>query len=172
VPNDFYATPGWCTRALIPHRPRPPKLIWEPAAGNGAIVGALESAGHQVIGTDITTGDDFLLRTTAPPGVDALISNPPFRLGAEFIRHALKLMESPRGTVAMLLRIDHDSAKTRGDIYDHRTFCKKVVLLDRIRWFEGSTGAPSFNHCWMVFDWQHEGPPSIAYAAAATKAQP
>jgi hypothetical protein len=152
-------TPAWCTRALLPHLPRSPKVIWEPAAGNGAIVNAL-----QAIGTDISAGDDFLLRSALPPGVDAVVTNPPFRLATQFIRHALKLMESPRGMVSMLLRIDFDSAKSRADIFDHPAFAKKVVLRDRIRWFEGSTGAPSFNHCWQIWDWQHEGPPTIAYA--------
>jgi hypothetical protein len=152
VPNDFYATPEWCARALVPHLPRPPKIIWEPAAGNGAISNVLESMGHQVIASDVDRGDDFLLRPALPPGVDCILTNPPFRLGAEFIRHVLKLMESPRGTVATLLRVDFDSAKTRADIFDHQAFAKKVVLRDRIRWFEGSTGAPSFNHAWMIWD--------------------
>jgi hypothetical protein len=120
----------------------------------------------------ITTGDDFPLRSTLPPGVDCVITNPPFRLGAEFIRHALKLMESPRGMVAMLLRIDFDSAETRADIFDHPAFAKKVVLRDRIRWFEGSTGAPSFNHAWFLWDWQHQGPPTIAYACQLVARSP
>jgi hypothetical protein len=71
----------------------------------------------------------------------------------------------------MLLLIDFGSAKTRADIFDHPAFAKKVVLRDRIRWFEGSTGAPSFNHCWMIWDWRHQGPPTIAYACQALAKQ-
>jgi hypothetical protein len=43
-------------------------------------------------------------------------------------------------------------------------FAKKVVLTRRIRWFENSTGSPSFNHCWMILDREHHGPPTLAYA--------
>jgi hypothetical protein len=44
-------------------------------------------------------------------------------------------------------------------------FSKKVVLTKRIRWFEDSNGSPSFNHCWMIWDRQHRGPPTLAYAS-------
>jgi hypothetical protein len=44
-------------------------------------------------------------------------------------------------------------------------FAKKVVLTKRIRWFEDSVGSPSFNHCWMIWDRQHRGPPTLAYAS-------
>jgi hypothetical protein len=46
-PYDFYATPSWCTAALIPLLPRIPKLVWEPAAAaateqyNAPILGPL-----------------------------------------------------------------------------------------------------------------------------------
>jgi hypothetical protein len=47
-------------------------------------------------------------------------------------------------------------------------FAKKVVLTKRIRWFEDSNGSPSFNHCWMIWDRQHRGPPTLAYARPRT----
>jgi hypothetical protein len=47
-------------------------------------------------------------------------------------------------------------------------FAKKVVLTKRIRWFEDSNGSPSFNHCWMIWDRQHRGPPTLAYASEKT----
>jgi hypothetical protein len=28
----------------------------------------------------------------------------------------------------------------------------------------GSNGSPSFNHCWMIWDRQHGGPATLAYA--------
>lgn len=59
---DFYPTPKECVYALvdflgIPHDAR----IWEPACGEGAIINALGDRGyHNVFGTDIQTGTDFL----------------------------------------------------------------------------------------------------------------
>ena len=68
--------------------------------------------------------------------------------------------------VAMLLRADFDHAATRTHLFaDCPMFAKKVVLTKRIRWFEDSNGSPSFNHCWMIWDRQHLGEPTLAYAS-------
>jgi len=69
------------------------------------------------------------------------------------------------GLIAMLLRTDFDRAKTRRHLFgDCVTFAKKLVLTKRIRWFEGSSGSPSFNHAWYLWDARHCGPPTLAYA--------
>jgi hypothetical protein len=60
---DRYDTPLWVTEALIPHLPRLPTFIWEPACGSGQMVNVL-GAHTPVKGTDIETelcgnlGDD------------------------------------------------------------------------------------------------------------------
>jgi hypothetical protein len=168
-PLDGYETPEWVTEALIPHLPRVPALVWEPAAGTGKMVTVL--ARHALVhATDITAGVDFL---TAPPvpDCDGIITNPPFALAARVIEHALALMEPCGGIVAMLLRVDFDSAKTRRHLFaDCPAFAGKLVLTRRITWFEGGTSSPSFNHCWMTWDWRHRGPPTLAYALASETA--
>ena len=69
----------------------------------------------------------------------------------------------------MLLRTDFDHAASRAHLFaDCAMFAKKVVLTKRIRWFENSNGSPSFNHCWMIWDRQHRGPPTLAYASERT----
>jgi hypothetical protein len=142
-------------------------LIFEPACGDGAIVDALTSMGLQVISSDIATGDDFLQRAAAPPGVDCIWSNPPFALATEFIEHALQLMEPVGGMVVMLTRATFDSARGRRHLFkDHPAFCKKVVLLKRIVWFEPAIASPSVDHSWLIWDHQHVGPPQLAYADA------
>jgi hypothetical protein len=66
----------------------------------------------------------------------------------------------------MLLRTDFDHAASRRHLFaDCAMFAKKVVLTKRIRWFEDSNGSPSFNHCWMIWDRQHHGPPTLTYAS-------
>jgi len=102
--SDLYETPAPATRALLREFRVPRTKIWEPAAGPGAIVSVLQSAGFKVIATDKYRyagqpgGRDFLrerrlLATT-------IISNPPYgeivdgkrkNLVDRFIRHALKL---------------------------------------------------------------------------------
>jgi hypothetical protein len=158
---DLYETPAWVTAALLPHLPGV-RSVWEPAAGSGKMVEALRSGGFAVEASDITTGDNFLQATDAR-GCDGIVSNPPYSDAAQFIEHALKL-DGVR-IVAMLLRCDFDHANSRRHLFaDCPVFAKKLVLTRRIRWFEGSNGSPSFNHAWFLYDHQHSGPPTLAYA--------
>jgi hypothetical protein len=162
IPLDLYETPSWCVDALIPHLPRFTGRVLEPACGSGKMVRALRLHNFDVIGSDIAQGEDFLQQEPATD-IRAVISNPPYDLAQEFIEHALSF-DTVR-IVAMLLRIDFDSAATRRHLFaDCKAFAKKVVLTKRIRWIEGSTGSPSFNHAWFVHDRRHRGPPTIAYA--------
>lgn len=166
--RDLYETPEWVTKALLPHLPRQPVHIWEPAEGSGKMARALQECGALITGTDIATGGDFLKLGIVALMIDAVITNPPYELATEFCEHALRIMEARNGLVAMLLRTDFDHAKTRSHLFrDCPAFAKKVVLTKRIQWFEPEPGAkgksPSFNHCWMIWDWKHSGPPTIAY---------
>ena len=95
---DLYELPPIAVRALL-RVERIPLKIWEPAAGNGPIVRVLEAAGHRVVATDITTGTKFLACWT--PCAEAIVTNPPYRLAAQFAAHAIKLYPY----VAMLLRL-------------------------------------------------------------------
>jgi hypothetical protein len=160
--RDLYETPEWVTRALVPHIPDRVRSIWEPACGSGKMVGALAGTGT-IWGSDIDTGEDFLAHPNADE-FEAIITNPPYALATEFIEHATRLMSRPLGMVAMLLRTDFDHAKSRQRLFAlHPAFAKKVVLTKRIKWFEDSKGQPSFNHAWFIWDWKHEGPPTLAY---------
>jgi hypothetical protein len=173
-PNEAYYTPHWVTHALLPHiKMWPDSLAYDPAAGTRMIVRAINEAGvgFPCIGTDVTddNGDDFLQLKKAPPKCRAIITNPPYRQAEAFIRHALELMQPRRGLVAMLLRTDYDHAATRRDLFDW-PFAMRIVLTKRIRWIAESTGSPSFNHVWLVWNWKHHGPPIIKYAPQQEKA--
>lgn len=158
LPDDRYETPEWVTEALLDHLPRRPLRIWEPACGSGKMVRELMRNGYHASGSDISTGCDFL-RCEATDA-DAVITNPPYLLATEFIKHARKLVP----TVAMLLRTDFDHAKTRQYLFGKcDEFYKKVVLTKRIRWIEDSKGQPSFNHAWFIWDRGYFGPPQLAY---------
>ena len=151
---DQYETPSWVTLALVPHLPEISGVIWGPACGGGRMVAALRQAGFEVIGTDIADGVDFLHRPPPTRDIGAIITNPPYALAREFIERALHF-DGVR-VVAMLLRTDFDHPATRSHLFTGcPMFAKKVMLTKRIRWFEDSTGSPSFNHCWMIWDRQH-----------------
>lgn len=167
-PHDLYQTPHWCTEVLLAHLPEPSGLIWEPACGDGQMVNVLKGR-TDVIATDITRGSDFLLAKSAHPDISEIITNPPYgsrgTLAHKFIRHALALTKAQRGKVAMLLRVDFDSAKTRSDVFgNHPAFARKIVLRKRIQWFGKGKNGSSENHAWFVWDWSHSGSPTIGYA--------
>jgi hypothetical protein len=129
---------------------------------------ALRQADFDVIGTDIADGVDFLHHPPPAPDIGAVITNPPYALARQFIERALHC-DGVR-VVAMLLRTDFDHAATRAHLFaDCQMFAKKVVLTKRIRWFKDSNGSPSFNHCWMIWDRQHRGSPTLAYASGLAR---
>jgi len=165
LPDDLYETPAWVTAALTSHM-KGVQYIWEPACGKGSMAKALAGwPGVRVRATDKAKGIDFL--SVAHCHHDAVITNPPYSHAQEFITHALKLTKPHNGRVAMLLRIDYDSARSRQHLFGRcRAFAKKLVLTSRIRWIAGSTGSPSFNHAWFIWDWKHAAtgaPPALAY---------
>lgn len=164
-PDEDYPTPDWVAAAIAGYLRVRALHIWEPAAGNGALADALVDRGFGVI----PTTDNFLARAVPPDSrIDAIVTNPPYgddRRGGQacsFIRHALSFEVA---IVAMLLRIDFDSAKSRVWLFrDNPRFAGKITLLHRIQWFPGDSG-PSDNHAWFLWDRAHRGPPWIEYAA-------
>ena len=163
--RDLYETPAWVTFALIEKLPfMNERSIWEPACASGKMVDAMKARGLEVDGTDIAGDPSIDFLGCGACHCSAIITNPPYEKAQEFIWQALSLMRPNQGLVAMLLRTDFDHAKTRADLFaEHRAFAKKIVLTKRIRWFEDSAGSPSFNHAWFIWDWQHQGPPTLAY---------
>jgi hypothetical protein len=133
--DDLYETPLVAVRALLrveslPHR------IWEPACGPGSIVNVLRAAGHEVFASDLvdygcpdsTSRIDFLMERTTPTGVEAIVTNPPFKLAAEFVAHALGLV--PR--VAMLLRLGFLESERRTEILESRALARVHVFRNRL----------------------------------------
>ena len=187
--HDLYATPEWVTSALLPHLPGLDEA-WEPAAGDGSMARALRESGVAVIATELAPlagfpilasgrfvglhkagfgpiyrQDFFDARFPLKPNI---VSNPPFTRCQEFVEHALALTQPEQGRVAILQKMDWDSANGRKHIFeDHPAWCKKVVLTKRIVWFLEPNGkpkaSPSENHCWLIWNWNHQGPATIAY---------
>ena len=191
--RDLYETPEWVTEALIDHLPRITGQVWEPAAGNGRMAAVL--ARHfNIIASDIELpqvgvpclGGERITQMLVPgvgpiyrhdffhaPLTDAgaIITNPPFSQGicTRFVERAIGLVQGRLGVVAILQRVDWDSAITRSHLFaDHPAWARKLVLRRRIAWFVEANGkpkaSPSENHAWYIWDWLHRGPPQIAYA--------
>ena len=164
--NNDYPTPTWVTDAVVPHIRSLAKHMWECAVGSGQMVDPLRNAGFHVVATDIVSGVDFLKCNALPSdGIQLILTNPPYSHAQSFIEHALALTKPVNGAAAMLLRCDFDHAKSRRHLFaDCSAFAKKIILTKRIVWFDRPGAAPSFNHAWFVWDWQHKGKPAIEYA--------
>jgi len=179
--NDLYETEPWAVDAVIRslvqlHLWQEGSVIWEPSAGNHAMVRSFKGAGAgTVITSDIceytrphTALFDFL-SDTQPSFVPAsynIITNPPYgrqnRLAVKYARRALHLCS---GFVALLLTAKFDFGNTRTDLFaNNPRFRAKVTLLDRISWAgNGETGTE--DHAWYI--WGPTGapnaPPTILY---------
>lgn len=167
--HDLYQTPAVAVSALLRVEALPLKL-WEPCAGRGAIVRVLRDAGHQVLASDLIDydepthfhGRDFLLERGIPQGCEAIVTNPPYRLGQEFVAHALELC--PR--VIMLLRLAFYESDRRSGILENRglarvhTFRKRLPMMHRDGW-EGKKGNSGMAFAWFVWDRAHSGPTEL-----------
>lgn len=170
--NDLYQTEPWATEALLRHSPVAGLSVWEPAAGNHAIVRVLRLHGASVFTSDIATYDvehdhifDFLngFQAGPPSFFDAIITNPPYGKGnRDAVRFAELALDRCSGTVALLLTAKFDFGKTRRHLFaDNPRFMAKIALLDRISWAgNGETGTE--DHAWYVW-----GPGSYADATMA-----
>jgi hypothetical protein len=167
IPDERYETvEPWPVLALLSQLPDI-GWAWDPADdGSGHLIATLHRQGIKAVGS----GPDFLSTTTLPmAGVTDIITNPPLganhrgELAVAFIEHALRL---PVRRIAMLLPIDFDSAISRQHLFRFcSAFTGKIVLLNRIRWIVGSTGSPSTNHCWALWDHANVDAPTIRYVS-------
>lgn len=118
--SDFYPTPSEVTYALV-NSPAAHLFsgmtIWEPACGEGHMSMVIESCGFETVSTDIAKGSygigliDFM-KTRERHG-DFIITNPPFSLAEEFIKHSIEL----GGNFALLLKSQYWHAKKRYDLF-------------------------------------------------------
>lgn len=162
--DDFYATPEPAVWALIRHKPLP-SVIWEPACGDGAIVRPLRAAGHRVIATDLVDWGcpdskpriDFLMEKSAPQGVQAIITNPPFKLAEEFVAQARRLCP----LVIMLLRLAFLESERRrslldeGDLARVYVFRKRLPFMHRHDYTGPKRGNSGMAFAWFVWDRDH-----------------
>ena len=146
-PDDYYSTPAWATRAILPHLNLTGR-IFEPAAGKGAIVTELLRAGvspdnlyanelnpdrakicEEAAEVETERGDfltfDFGWRGHAK----LIITNPPYLLAQEFILRAKEFADPNHGEVAMLLRVNFLSGLERQTFW--RTHPAHVFVLPK-----------------------------------------
>ena len=167
--NDCYETPIEATQALLKCEGLPHK-IWEPACGPGAIVYGLRNAGHHVFASDLVdygcpdsrSGIDFLMEYQ-PQDVEAIVTNPPFKNGGDFVRKGLELC--PR--VIILQRLAFLEGESRSDILDSgqlarvHVFRNRLPMMHRYGWEGPKLGNTMAAYAWFVWHRDYNGPALI-----------
>jgi hypothetical protein len=158
---DAYFSPPEAVHSLLrieaDHLPR---CIWEPAAGDGAIVRPLRQAGHDVVASDIAgyglaecdTGVDYL---RAPPreGVEGIVTNPPYKLARRFVEKAVS--EVPY--VALLLRTNFLESTSRLPFFKKYQparlwiSSRRLPMMHRHGW-QGPRAPSNTCFAWFVWD--------------------
>jgi hypothetical protein len=163
--DDLYETPSIATEKLL-RAEKLPSYIWEPACGRGAIASVLTAEGHKVCSSDLVdygegyAGIDFLMERKLPEHCTAIVTNPPYKLGNEFVRHAIELCP----LVIMLLRLAFLESESRADLINRlsrvHVFGRRLPMMHRHGW-EGKKINSGMAFAWFVWDRNHLGPTTL-----------
>lgn len=160
--NDFYPTPSNATIELL-KRENFEGSIWECACGDGAISKLLPKE-NNVISTDLIyrgygEGNTDFLNTYKK--VNNIITNPPYKLATEFLKHALECADQK---IAMLLKIQFLEGAKRYNIFKNSPLKKVYVFSQRLKinknGVEGKNGT-MFCFAWFVWDKNYKGEPIV-----------
>jgi hypothetical protein len=125
---DNCYTPPYALAPLLPYIPKGAR-IWEPCAGDDYLADALRFSGHEVISTDLARGaDQDLFSMSTPPGVDMVITNPPYSIKPRVIAELL-----PRGLPwALLVPFETTASKAVRDLFPSLTSIEQMYLDGRV----------------------------------------
>lgn len=159
--DDFYPTPPEATEALLDNE-RFDSVVWEPAAGDGAIAEVMTKHGYNVVASDLNdygyckAGTDFLMETRLPEvhrPVTSLVTNPPYKLAEQFIQHAIRL-----GAIkhAWLLRLSFlEGVKRRTTLFEPHPPSRVHIFSSRLTIWRGDevrAGNGTTAYAWFVWD--------------------
>lgn len=156
--RDFFQTPNYATKLLVPYIPKDIKIIWECACAVGKISTVLEESGYETLNSDIKImwdNQDFVYNfITGVKGFmsskkfDCIITNPPFSLKKEFYKRCVEF-DVP---FALLIPADYS-----GWIIDAiKDGAEKLIPSRRINFItpsgktEETGGASNFHSMWLT----------------------
>jgi hypothetical protein len=155
---DLYETPPQATAALI-NATYIPHSVWDPACGPGAILKVLHATFREIHGTDIENYGSIyqdavvdFFKVKVPPA-QTIVTNPPYKHAAAFVRHALTLVPD----VYMLLRLAFLEGTGRSDILDGGhlrnvyVFRNRLPMMHRAGWEGNKLAAGRIPFAW--FHW-------------------
>ena len=168
--NDFYATEGRAAELLLEVEQFSP-TVWENAVGAGDLAEIFVKNGYKVRASDIidrgysdTEIADFLLTERDKNDFSRdIITNPPYSMATEFVKHALDIsMDSTK--VAMFLKIQFLESKKRYELFKEYPPKRVYVFVNRVNC--GKNGvfgkeSSAVCYCWFVWEKGFKGKPTI-----------
>lgn len=153
--DDWYQESAGCVDAFLNAEPIE-GTVWDPACGGGNIPERCRLRGLEADGSDLRSrgygagGVDFLATHRQ---VDNIITNPPFKLAEEFVRHALTMA---RHKVAIVARLSFLEGQRRRPLFQSTPVARVWVHSSRVSMPPGGKDVPPQNgsiaYCWIV--WQ------------------
>lgn len=163
--DDFYPTPPEPTRAILHaelNRLLDFQTIWEPAAGDGAMMREMQALGMNVHASDLVDRGcgaelrSFYQYQEIDRPCRAIVTNPPFaecNKDPGWIRHAMETLHVEY--MALLLPVNWLGASGRAALWAKYPASRIYLMRWRID-FTGQ-GAPPMLNAWYVWDRQHKG---------------
>ena len=165
---DWYVEPAWVVDALFAVE-RFEGVIFDPACGGGRIPERAKAAGYEAVGSDIAHRDygiraDFLRFERGNDAVN-IVTNPPYSLTEQFVRHALSITT---GKVAIITRLAFlESQRRRDGLFREHPPARVWVCSKRPSMPPGGTDVPakggSVAYAWFVWDRAHQGATTLGW---------
>lgn len=171
---DYFPTPPWATRALcemlLPSLELKRRTVWEPACGEGHMARPLSEYFELVYSSDVHpyghgAVQDFLFPLGDHKQFDWIITNPPFRLAAEFAHTAI---DRAREGVALIVRTAFlEGIERYSSLFSKRPPSYVLQFTERVTMLKGRVdqgGGTATAYCWIVW----AGQPLNPYPALRT----
>lgn len=157
---DYFPTPPWATRALCDwlnvecQEQTLMRSVWEPACGEGHMARPLAGYFKTVYASDVHPYGfglihDFLFEYKIG---DWIITNPPFRLGEQFARHAID--QSRRGAALIVRTAFLESGGRFRNLFAPFPPSDILQFTERVPMHKGRLeqfGSTATAYCWIVW---------------------
>jgi hypothetical protein len=177
-PDDF-PTPPWATRALLEHVINGENFAklscLEPACGAGHMAKVLKDYFGDVRCSDAHAYGygpvrDFLTYPFETNAVDWVITNPPFRLGEEFVLRALEVAR--RGVAILARTVFLESAGRYNDIFMEDPPTKFAQFVERVPMVKGRLdikASTATGYAWFVWEQSSNSEPRLMWVPPCRK---
>ena len=168
--HDYYATDPAAIDCLLSGGAELSQNIWECACGEGHLSKKLSDFGYNVKSTDLINrgfgegGVDFLQCSSVFDG--DIVTNPPYKYAADFVNHALELINEGHKAF-MFLKLTFLEGKGRRTLFDTKQLKTVYVFSGRIkcakngRFEEISSSAAAY--AWFEFEKGYNQDPIIKW---------